>query len=80
MRKLLTTTALALPLMAAAGTGVAVAATAYPQHIVESQLTASQFLRAAGYFQPNGVYVPTCAVVIVGYDAFGWPVYGTVCR
>ncbi len=78
MKKLLTTAALALPLMGAIGAGAAVAATGAPQAAIETHRPAS-LVQKVGFVDAYGNYVCVWHPVIVGYDFRGWPIVRQFC-
>jgi hypothetical protein len=75
MKTIKTIALAAMCLMSAAG-GSAQAAVSLPAARAFSQ-TAD--IQRAGYFLPNGVYIVTCHSWVVGYNAWGRPIWRRVC-
>lgn len=82
MKKLFSAALVSLPLLAAAGTGMAIAATGNPQGMEMVPAASHSLIHHVDYVLPNGVWVhvPTCEQVFVGYNVFGIPMFQTVCQ
>ena len=78
MKNLFSAAIVAFPLMAA-GTGIALASTSASVSVQDKSEIAHNLVRQAGYYLPNGAYVPTCGAAIVGYDMYGRPIFQEVC-